>query len=123
MARNIEIKARIPSVEALLGPARALADGPPVEILQDDTFFTCRDGRLKLRVLGDGTGQLIHYTRPDTTGPKQSDYTIFETPDPAALRGNGRYAAALCAPLLDEADPALAALLRHLPPPPLRPAG
>lgn len=86
MARNIEIKVRIPSVEALLGPARALADGPPTEILQDDTFFACRDGRLKLRVLGDGLGQLIHYHRPDTPGPKQSDYTIFETSAPAALR-------------------------------------
>ena len=86
MARNIEIKVRIPSVEALLGPARALADGPPTEILQDDTFFACRDGRLKLRVLGDGSGQLIHYRRPDTPGPRQSDYTIFETPAPAALR-------------------------------------
>lgn len=86
MPRNIEIKARIPSVEALLAPARALADGPAEIILQDDTFFPCPNGRLKLRVLGDGKGQLIRYQRPDAPGPRQSLYDIFETADPEGLR-------------------------------------
>jgi adenylate cyclase class IV len=52
MARNIEIKARIASVEALLPRAQALADGPAVQIAQDDTFFVCDRGRLKLREIG-----------------------------------------------------------------------
>lgn len=86
MARNIEIKARIASVEALLPRALALTDGEPEEIFQDDTFFACPRGRLKLRDFGDGRGQLIFYQRPDVDGPKESRYHIHETADPVGLR-------------------------------------
>jgi len=86
MARNIEIKARIDSVEALLPIARALADGPEQRIEQDDTFFVCARGRLKLRDFGDGSGELIHYERADVEGPKLSDYVRVPTSDPGALR-------------------------------------
>ena len=87
MARNVEIKARLPgSIESLLPRARALADSPDVLIEQDDTFFTCAHGRLKVRDFGNGTGELIHYERADTEGPKLSDYVRAPTSDPAALR-------------------------------------
>lgn len=86
MPRNIEIKARIASVEALLPIAQALADGPSQAIAQDDTFFVCARGRLKLRDFGDGSGELIHYHRADTAGPKLSDYVRVVTAEPAALR-------------------------------------
>jgi adenylate cyclase class IV len=86
MARNIEIKARIASVEALLPIAQGLADGPPERIEQDDTFFACTQGRLKLRDFGDGRGELIHYERADREGPKLSDYVRAQVPDPATLR-------------------------------------
>jgi adenylate cyclase class IV len=84
--RNIEIKARIAGVEALLPLAQSLADGPAQTIAQDDTFFTCANGRLKLRDFGDGRGELIHYRRADTDGPKMSDYVRVPTDEPAALR-------------------------------------
>jgi adenylate cyclase class IV len=42
MARNIEIKAGIDSVDAVAAKAAALADHGPIEILQDDTFFVGR---------------------------------------------------------------------------------
>jgi predicted adenylyl cyclase CyaB len=89
MPRNIEIKARIASVEALLPRARALADGPAQTLLQDDTFFAVpagRPGRLKLRAFADGTAELIHYQRPDTGQAKASDYVRVPVADPAALR-------------------------------------
>jgi adenylate cyclase class IV len=86
MARNVEVKARIDSVEALLPRARALADGEPTLITQDDTFFGCAHGRLKLRDFGNGRGELIAYQRADTAGPKLSDYVRAPTTDPAALR-------------------------------------
>jgi adenylate cyclase class IV len=86
MARNVEIKARIDSIEALLMRAQRLADGPAQRIEQDDTFFACAHGRLKLRDFGDGTGELIHYERADTAGPKLSDHVRASTTDPAALR-------------------------------------
>jgi adenylate cyclase class IV len=86
MARNVEVKVRIASVEALLPRARALADGPPEPIAQDDSFFACARGRLKLRDFGDGHGELIAYERADLAGARTSHYRLVAVPDPAALR-------------------------------------
>lgn len=87
MPANVEIKARIASVDAVLPLARALSDDDhPQLIHQDDTFFTVPHGRLKLRVFGDGTGELIHYHRADADGPKLSDYVLAPVPEPASLR-------------------------------------
>ena len=86
MARNIEIKARIASVDALAPTVAALADQGPVEIPQDDTFFRCAGGRLKLRTFSDTDGELIFYQRPDQPGPKPSFYVRSRTSEPAALR-------------------------------------
>jgi predicted adenylyl cyclase CyaB len=86
MARNIEIKARIASVDALLPRAVAVAGGVPQRIDQDDTFFPVPMGRLKLRQFEDGSAELIHYQRTDTVDAKASDYVRVPVPDPAALR-------------------------------------
>lgn len=85
MARNIEIKARIDSVEALLPRARAASGGEPVLIEQDDSFFAAPRGRLKLRRFADGSAELIHYQRPDTGAAKASDYVRVPVPEPDAL--------------------------------------
>jgi predicted adenylyl cyclase CyaB len=84
--RNIEIKARVADLATVEARAAALADRGPVDIAQDDTFFACPDGRLKLRELAPDRGELIHYDRPDQDGPKLSRYVIAPTSDPAALR-------------------------------------
>lgn len=86
MARNVEIKARIESVESIQPKAAALAEKGPVEIFQDDTFFACQNGRLKLRVLSPAEGQLIFYRRSDRKGPKESFYLITPTTAPDVLR-------------------------------------
>ncbi|MES2949881.1 MAG: class IV adenylate cyclase [Pseudomonadota bacterium] len=86
MPRNIEIKARIDSVEQLKPVAVSISDGEPVDILQDDTFFPCAEGRLKLRAFADGTGVLIFYQRVDQKGPKESFFTTAATHSPDALR-------------------------------------
>ncbi len=86
MARNIEIKARIDSVDALLPRARAVAGGTETLIEQDDSFFAVPNGRLKLRQFADGSAELIHYHRADTPAPKASDYVRVPVPDAAALR-------------------------------------
>lgn len=86
MPRNVEIKARVERVEALAARAAALADAGPTEIAQDDTFFTCGTGRLKLRQFADGTGELIFYQRADQQRPKESFYLISRTQDADALR-------------------------------------
>lgn len=86
MPRNIEIKARIDSVELLAARAAVLADSGPVEIQQDDTFFHCDRGRLKLRMFSPDAGELIFYRRADQTGPKESFYVRSPTASPATLR-------------------------------------
>jgi adenylate cyclase class IV len=86
MARNIEIKAHIDDIGSITRKAAALADKGPFEIIQDDTFFTCPNGRLKLRAFSRETGELIFYRRPDQAGPKESFYLISPTSTPDILR-------------------------------------
>src|SRR3989442_11523675 len=86
MARNIEIKARIESVEAVEPKAAALADQGPIEIQQDDTFFACPRGRVKLRAFSATEGQLIFYRRANQAGPKESFFVISPTASPDSLR-------------------------------------
>jgi len=87
MPANVEIKARIASVQALLPRALALSEDKHAQLIhQDDSFFTVPHGRLKLRVFADGTGELIHYHRADADGPKVSDYVISAITEPDTLR-------------------------------------
>jgi len=86
MPRNVEIKARIASVEALAPIAAAIADQGPTEIIQDDTFFACDAGRLKLRTFSKEDGELIFYRRADQQGPKESFYLRSPTSSPETLR-------------------------------------
>ncbi|MEP7067885.1 MAG: VOC family protein [Usitatibacter sp.] len=85
-ARNVEIKARVRDLGEVEDRARAVATEGPVDLVQDDTFFTCANGRLKLRQFADGRGELIHYLRADDAGPKTSEYRIIPTTAPEALR-------------------------------------
>jgi hypothetical protein len=55
-------------------------------IVQEDVFFNIPKGRLKLRILGPRSGELIQYVRSDESGPKASNYLIFRTKEPARLR-------------------------------------
>jgi adenylate cyclase class IV len=87
VARNVEIKARIESVEALAPRVAAIAvGGGRVDLRQDDTFFACPRGRLKLRALSPREGELIFYDRADRSGPRESSYVVAPTPAPDAVR-------------------------------------
>ncbi|MFO1303156.1 MAG: class IV adenylate cyclase [Burkholderiales bacterium] len=86
MARNVEIKARVADRDALIARAAAVATEGPTEIDQDDTFFRCENGRLKLRAFSEVRGELIFYRRADERGPKESFYVRSPTASPAALR-------------------------------------
>lgn len=86
MPANVEIKARVRDVAGLERRLALLVEGPPEVIRQEDTFFDVPRGRLKLRVLAPGRGELIEYQRPDSAGPALSTYTIVPTDDPEALR-------------------------------------
>jgi predicted adenylyl cyclase CyaB len=86
MARNIEIKARIDDIEKLAAKVAVMADKGPFELFQDDTFFTCPHGRLKLRTFSATEAELIFYQRPDQTGPKESVYSIAPVGAPDKIR-------------------------------------
>jgi predicted adenylyl cyclase CyaB len=86
MPANIEIKARARNFAELRRGAEALSDSPAQVIPQEDTFFTTTRGRLKLRQLAPDHGQLVYYERTDASGPKRSNYSIFETGDPVGLK-------------------------------------
>ena len=86
MPVNIEIKARVRDFKALQEAAVQISDTPCQIIPQQDTFFNCPQGRLKLRELSPNSGQLIYYQRQDISGPKHSEYHIFTTDDPINLK-------------------------------------
>ena len=86
MPRNVEIKARIESVSGLIPRVAAIADNGPIEIIQDDTFFKCEIGRLKLRTISKQEGELIFYRRANEKGPKESFYLCSRTSTPDILR-------------------------------------
>ena len=86
MARNIEIKAHVENIEALASKTAAVANEGPIEIVQDDTFFRCESGRLKLRAFSNGDGELIFYRRANQHGPKESFYLCSPTSAPETLR-------------------------------------
>ena len=86
MPANIEIKARVHDFRQLQQKAEQLSDTPYQVIPQEDTFFNCPHGRIKLRELSSQHGQLVYYQREDFTGPKHSEYKIFETDNPAGLK-------------------------------------
>jgi len=65
--------------------AASIADGAPVVIDQDDTFFAVAHGRLKLRRFADGSAELIQYHRDDSADAKASDYVRVPVADADAL--------------------------------------
>src|SRR5690349_24883115 len=88
MARNIEIKARVENVALLAPKVAELATEGPLELAQDDTFFNCVTGRLKLRAFSNDAGELIFYRRVNQAGPKESVYIKSPTSSPETLRAS-----------------------------------
>ena len=86
MPTNIEFKARLHNFATVSDTAGALAGSLPEIIVQEDVFFQCSKGRLKLRILGERQGELIHYLRDDVSGPKPSFYKVISTSAPHELR-------------------------------------
>jgi predicted adenylyl cyclase CyaB len=86
MPQNVEIKARLSDPARVAQLARALSDTNPERIAQEDIFFPCQSGRLKLRIFSPARAELIFYQRPNQEGPKTSTYRITPTADPAGLR-------------------------------------
>jgi len=99
VVRHIEIKAYVDDYKSLCTRVANLAAqaSPPdpsdpsdsadpfVDRVQNDTFFHCRSGRLKLRSSGQ-YHDLIYYRRDNDYGPSESFYQFARTRNPGALR-------------------------------------
>jgi predicted adenylyl cyclase CyaB len=83
--RNIEIKAKVDDVDTLRLKVERIADRAPEIIYQEDVFFRCDDGRLKLRRFSETAGELIFYQRTDGKAPSESKYYRSPTTDPDGL--------------------------------------
>jgi predicted adenylyl cyclase CyaB len=86
MPSNIEIKAGISHLPKVAALVATMSDKPPKTLRQRDTFFGCSTGRLKLRELETGEGELIFYDRADVMGAKQSHYEIARVADAVTLK-------------------------------------
>jgi predicted adenylyl cyclase CyaB len=85
MPSNIEIKAILKNRVAAEKVAARLSDSSPQTIHQEDFFFACNRGRLKLRIFAPDRGELIRYERFDVANARESRYLIARTPDPQTL--------------------------------------
>ncbi len=85
MPSNIEIKAKLRDRQSVEEIVRERADHGPELIVQEDVFFPCKSGRLKLRKFSEDRGELIFYRRIDTEGPTESEFFKAPTNDPAAM--------------------------------------
>jgi homotetrameric cytidine deaminase len=84
--RNVELKALDPDPARTLERALALGAEDHGVIVQRDTYFHVREGRLKLREEEPGGAHLIAYSRPDAAAVRVSSYRVVPVPDPDGLR-------------------------------------
>jgi len=85
-SRNIEVKARVPSLAAPEQVARRLAGEMNEVQNQLDTYFVVPCGRLKLREIDGHSVQLIAYTRSDAATARPSDYTLVPISEAEKLK-------------------------------------
>lgn len=89
---NVELKASLRSIERAREVAVELAERPVQHLMQTDTYFDCRRGRLKLREIEERDSavtasstrhevQLIWYDRPDRADAKACNFHLVRLSD------------------------------------------
>ena len=86
MSKNLEIKARIQSVEVAISIAHNLNATYVGELRQYDTYFDTKHGRLKLRVINNDRCELIYYDRAETSTQRLSNFEVYPLNDAVALK-------------------------------------
>ncbi|MFQ5951393.1 MAG: class IV adenylate cyclase [Candidatus Geothermarchaeales archaeon] len=85
--RIVEIKARIADLDETREGLTKLGASPAGTVHQRDTYFNTPRGRLKLRQAAETEeATLIYYRREDVSGPKRSDVTLLEIPEPSLFQ-------------------------------------
>ena len=80
MPVNLELKARI-SPPSKMSFLVKLMGKPSETLVQTDTYFCVKSGRLKLREFEIGDAELIFYRREEGRGKRWSNYTILRVRD------------------------------------------
>lgn len=86
MPQNLELKARVRSLEGVLSTARRIGARKTGAWNQRDTYYAVRRGRLKLRETSGARAELIAYDRPNRAGSRYSHYDVFPIERPRSLR-------------------------------------
>jgi predicted adenylyl cyclase CyaB len=86
MPSNVQIKAVVNNIEKLKTIAAKLSQSSGTLHELEETFYNCYYGKLKLKVSKGKPSKLIQYTRADETGPRRSDYSFTEIPNPDDLK-------------------------------------
>ena len=85
MGRNLELKARIGSMERAEERARASGAVFRATLNQTDTYFHVRRGRMKLREQEGLPAELVVYEREELSEERKSHYRRIPVQDPGAL--------------------------------------
>ncbi len=80
MPVNLELKAKITSPSRILRTLQKMGRASE-SLIQTDTYFRIKKGRLKLREFGDGKAELIFYHRKEKKGRRWSNYSILSIPN------------------------------------------
>jgi len=75
--KNIELKVKIDDFKEIKSLLKKMEARHVGEMYQKDTYFNCKNGRLKIRNINNKRFELILYKRPDKINEKISDYEIF----------------------------------------------
>jgi predicted adenylyl cyclase CyaB len=87
---NLELKASLPNMDSARRAALALEDVQSCGFLaQIDTYFTVKNGRLKLREIENAAGssaEMIYFERPERSSVRLSRYEIVPVENPESLK-------------------------------------
>lgn len=86
--RNVELKALDPDPERSLAVCLEMGADDHGVLVQRDTYFRTRAGRLKLREEEPGGATLVAYERPDEARARVSAYRLVPVADPDELRAS-----------------------------------
>lgn len=84
--KNIELKAVCKNLQQLKETVLYHGGNFERKMHHVDTYFNAPKGRLKLREIDDNESVLIFYERADTAESKESNYYIYNSANPAALK-------------------------------------
>lgn len=79
MAKNLEIKCRLNNFNSVNKRINSIRGVIYTREYQTDIYYKVKTGRLKLRIINNEKGVLIHYQRPENKSRRISHYILSET--------------------------------------------